>query len=172
MEEQKKAVSTWVVILVVVVILGGLLAFLLSNKTEGDNDGFKSPVASTPNNQGSVPTNTAKPAPKSPPTSGTTASGYKNGTFSAIGGYDSPAGWDTMSVSLTLSNGVVTNVVVAPDAVASGSQRWVQRFISGVNQVVVGVKLDDLNLTQVSGASLTPQGFNDAVAKIKAQAKA
>jgi hypothetical protein len=38
-------------------------------------------------------------------------------------------------------------------------------------QYVVGKKIDEVQLTKVSGSSLTPQGFNDALAKIKAEAK-
>ena len=161
MKLQKKTVSTWIIALIVVVLLGGLLAYLISNKTEDDDDDddfSKTPVVSnavSPQSSASTATDT-----------------YKNGTYNAIGGYDSPAGWDTLNVSLTLANGVVTNVVVTPDVVVSGSKRWVERFISGINQVVVGRNINDLNLTQVSGASLTTGGFNDAVAKIKVQAKA
>jgi hypothetical protein len=35
----------------------------------------------------------------------------------------------------------------------------------------VGKNINDLKLTKIAGSSLTPMGFNDAVAKIKMKAK-
>lgn len=151
----KQNVSKWVALLIVVLLLGGLLAYVLSNRIEGDDDGFsKTPVTTN----AVIPTNT-------------TSNSYKNGTYSAVGTYDSPAGIDTMDVSLTLNEGIVTAVTITPKGIVPASKRWFEKFNAGVSPFVIGKKINELNLTQVSGASLTPIGFNDALEKIKIQAK-
>ena len=48
---------------------------------------------------------------------------------------------------------------------------WQQQFASGYESYVVGKSLSTLKLTKVSGSSLTPIGFNAAVADIQTQAK-
>lgn len=96
---------------------------------------------------------------------------YKNGTYSADGSYASPAGPEKIVVKLTLVNNVVTAADVTPQAVAPISARFQDQFISGYKQYVVGKNIDEINLSVVSGASLTPKGFKDALMKIKANAK-
>ncbi|MDB5204354.1 MAG: hypothetical protein JWP09_382 [Candidatus Taylorbacteria bacterium] len=101
-----------------------------------------------------------------------TVSMYKDGTYSATGSYRSPGGADTLGVTLTLSNDVVTDVTVAKGAGDNTSSRFQDKFISGYKALVVGKNIADIKLSKVSGSSLTPIGFNDAVAQIQAQAKA
>ncbi len=96
---------------------------------------------------------------------------YKNGSYSATGSYQSPGGYDQLGVSLTIQNDKVTSLSVTNMAGDRRSQRYEDMFISGVNQYVVGQSVDSIYLTRVSGSSLTPMGFNDALDQIKAQAK-
>lgn len=107
----------------------------------------------------------------STPTSVSTAT-YKNGSYSAEGAYTSPGGAEHIDVSLTLANGVITDVQVTPKATIPMSQRFQGLFVDNYKQYVVGKKLDEVNLTKVAGSSLTPKGFADALAKIKTEAKA
>jgi uncharacterized protein with FMN-binding domain len=101
-----------------------------------------------------------------------TASVYKDGTYTATGSYMSPGGEDQITVTLTLANDVITAVSVTPAAGDWTSQRYQSYFASGYKQYVVGQNIDNVNLTYVSGPSLTPAGFDDAISQIKAQAKA
>ncbi len=101
-----------------------------------------------------------------------TSSVYKDGTYSATGSYMSPGGEDQLAVTLTLANDIITDVSVTPTAGDRTSQRYQDRFISGYKQYVVGKNIAEVNLTNISGSSLTPIGFDAALAKIKAQAKA
>ncbi len=96
---------------------------------------------------------------------------YKNGTYSADGSYDSPGGPDSIGVTLTLQNDIVTNVSVTPNPGDRTSARYQNAFISGYKQYVIGKNISGLNLGKVSGSSLTPIGFNNALTQIKAQAK-
>ena len=149
MEQNKKLNSSWMIVLIVVVILGGMIAYTISQR-KGDDESALAPAT----------------------TAQKTYANYKDGTYSAVGAYRSPAGEESIDVTLTLKGNVVSDVAVVPNATAPFSKKWQGKFIEGVKAAVVGVKLDDLDLKQVSGSSLTPKGFDDAVEQIKAQAKA
>lgn len=101
-----------------------------------------------------------------------TGSTYADGTYEATGGYTSPGGPETVAVSLTLADGVVTAVEVTPEATNATSRQYQTQFASGIADEVVGVAIDDLDVTTVSGSSLTSGGFMDAVAQISADAAA
>lgn len=97
---------------------------------------------------------------------------YKDGTYSAVGAYVSPGGDESINVSLTLKGGVIVDSNVVSNATRDETKRYQGRFISGYKALVIGKKLDEVNLTKVSGSSLTPKGWNDAISQIKTQAKA
>ena len=122
-----------------------------------ENDGTQSLVAT---------------ATSSTPASDLPKSKYRDGTYTAIGSYDSPAGQESINVSVTLKNGIVTAAKVTQMAQDRTSIRYQQRFISGYLPLVVGKNIGSIRLDVVSGSSLTPIGFNAALAKIKAQAQA
>ena len=100
------------------------------------------------------------------------ASLYKDGTYTATGSYLSPGGEDQIGVTLTVKNDIVTAVSVNPMAGDNTSARYQQMFVSGYKTYVIGKNLSTLNVGKVSRSSLTPRGFNDAVAQIRTQAKA
>ncbi|MEI6396625.1 MAG: hypothetical protein WCO48_00925 [Candidatus Taylorbacteria bacterium] len=97
---------------------------------------------------------------------------YKNGTYSANGSYMSPGGQDQLLVTLTIANDIVTSASVTVQSADRTSQKYISRFLSGYQSYVVGQDISTLNLTRISGSSLTPIGFNNALSQIKAQAKA
>ena len=97
---------------------------------------------------------------------------YKDGTYTAIGSYMSPGGLDKLGVTVTLKNDVVVETSVEQMAGDPRSASYEKMFADNYQALVVGQKISDLNLTKVSRSSLTPKGFNDAIAKIKSQAKA
>lgn len=107
-----------------------------------------------------------------PPTPKPGASSYKDGAFTAQGQYFTHEGPENVSVTLTLKNGVITDSKFqgSPNAMMSGY--YMQMFADNYKPMVIGQSIDSVNLDRVSGSSLTPMGFNDAVSKIKAQAKA
>lgn len=97
---------------------------------------------------------------------------YKDGTYSARGTYKSPAGIENISVTVTLKDGIVTDSTAVGQATDSKSIRFQGLFIDGYKQYVVGKSLDEVLLDKVSGSSLTGAGFNDAIEKIKVEARA
>lgn len=96
---------------------------------------------------------------------------YKDGSYTATGEYRSPGGPETIGVTLVLKDNVVSEVTVEPKAELPNSKVYQEKFIGGVKDVVVGKSVSELKLDKVAGSSLTPMGFNDALAKIKTQAK-
>ncbi|MWV50529.1 FMN-binding protein [Rathayibacter sp. VKM Ac-2803] len=99
-------------------------------------------------------------------------SAYADGTYDAEGSYTSPGGNESVGVSITLEGGVVTAVTVTPESENPTGEQYQERFASGISGEVVGKSLDELDVTKVSGSSLTSGGFNEAVETIKADAAA
>lgn len=97
---------------------------------------------------------------------------YKDGTYSTEGNYTSPGGPETIDVTLTIKDGVVTEADVVANATNPGSVMWQGKFVEGYKAEVIGKNLADLELSNISGSSLTPKGFNDALVEIRAQAVA
>ena len=96
---------------------------------------------------------------------------YKDGVYSTEGNYTSPAGAEKIDVILTLKNDVVTEATVTPKAENPKSVYMQEVFVENFKPLVVGRNIKDLKLDKVAGSSLTPRGFNDAIEKIKMEAK-
>lgn len=96
---------------------------------------------------------------------------YKDGSYTAEGGYVSPGGNEKIKVAITLKDSVVTAVTVTPESDDPNGQQYQAQFASGISAIVVGKRIDSLTgVSRVAGSSLTSQGFAAAVAKIEAQA--
>lgn len=95
---------------------------------------------------------------------------YKDGSYTEEGSYQSPAGNDSVKVEVTLKSNVVTAVTVTGEATNPTAKEYQSDFISGIQSVVVGKKIDDLKVSKVAGSSLTSTGFNAAIEKIKTDA--
>lgn len=101
----------------------------------------------------------------------TTTSPYKDGQYSATGDYVTPGGPRQVGVVITLKDGVITDSVFTGKAQDEESQRFQGEFAANYKSLVVGKNINEVSLTKVSGSSLTPKGFNDALDKVKAEAK-
>jgi uncharacterized protein with FMN-binding domain len=118
--------------------------------------------------QGSPASQAAQPAAPAPAAAGAT---YQDGIYSADGNYVSPNGQETVGVKLTLSGGSVSDVVITPHPSNPNTKKFQGEFASGIKAQIVGKKLDEIKVSKVAGSSLTSGGFNQAVEKIKAEAK-
>jgi uncharacterized protein with FMN-binding domain len=133
----------------------------------------KSILASSQNMNANASQGAASPASASNPDSSTTHSGtYKDGTYGATGHYDSPGGTESVKVSLTLMSDKVSAATVNSGANDPTALSYQTIFISGYKPFVVGKKINTIKLSNVSGSSLTSQGFNDALRQIERQAQA
>jgi uncharacterized protein with FMN-binding domain len=130
--------------------------------------------------QNPAPTAMATAAPTAMPstgeamtnTTGEATGDYKAGKYTAEGDYTSPAGPEKVKVDLSLSaDGTITDIMFTGETEHPMSKKFQGKFSSGYKTLVMGKKIDDVKLDKVSGSSLTPMGFNDAIEKIKADAK-
>ena len=102
----------------------------------------------------------------------TSADGYADGTYTAEGSYATPESVETVTVTLTLADDVVTEVEVTGNPQARESEQYQSQFIGGIKNEGVGKSLDEVSVSRVSGSSLTSGGFMQAVELIKAEAAA
>lgn len=134
-----------------------------TNQTPTDTTNGQTPVT--------TPVTTTQPAMMPPVKMMPVASKYKDGTYTATGTYNTPENTEEITVTVTLVNDKVADVNATISATNPDSRRYQTRFLSNYKQLVVGKSIDSLNLSQVSGSSLTSGGFNDAISQIKTQAR-
>jgi uncharacterized protein with FMN-binding domain len=109
--------------------------------------------------------NTSVAAPGSP---SSRRSKYAEGTYNATGQYGSLP--SSIGVSVTLVGDVITAVTVTPHATDPTSLDYQTRFAQAIPALVVGRNIDEVSLSKVAGSSGTPDGFNAAIQRIKAEA--
>lgn len=97
---------------------------------------------------------------------------YTDGSYTAEGSYSTPESVESIEVTITLADDVITAVEVTGDPQKAESERYQSEFIGGISDEVVGQNIDDINVSRVAGSSLTSGGFNQAIDKIKSEAKA
>lgn len=105
-------------------------------------------------------------------TDGAATGAYANGTYTADGSYSTPESVETISVTITLDDDVITAVEVTGEPSKRESEQYQGQFIGGISEVVVGKNIDEISVSRVAGSSLTSGGFNDAIEQIKAEAAA
>jgi uncharacterized protein with FMN-binding domain len=95
---------------------------------------------------------------------------YADGTYEASAEYPSPNVTETLTVTVTLAEGVITDVEAIGDGDNPNSKRYQAEFSAGIADVVVGKSIDEIQVDKVAGSSLTSEGFNKAIEEIKADA--
>ena len=111
---------------------------------------------------------TTPPASESDSASG--SSTYADGTYTAEGSYATPESVETIVVTVTLQDDIITEVSVSGDPQKRESEEYQSRFIGGIADVVVGQDIDQISVSRVAGSSLTSGGFNQAIDTIKSEA--
>lgn len=116
---------------------------------------------------------TANPSASETPAPEPVTGPYRDGEYAATGEYVSPAGVETIQVTVTLKSDLIDDVVVEwTDGDASEEvQRFQNEFIVDILPVVQGVHLDEIVVDRVGGSSLTSTGFKVAIEQIKALAQ-
>ena len=108
-------------------------------------------------------------APSVAPTGGPYADGRYTSS-QTYGVVDDLVEQDSIDVTLTLTDGVVTDLEVVGHPFAERSKEYMQDFVNEVNAEVVGRSVEDAHVTALAGASKTSEAFNEAVDAIAAQA--
>jgi hypothetical protein len=105
--------------------------------------------------------------------SGSSSSGspdFADGTYAVDAAYRAPSGTETVSVELTLVDGVITSVSTSADSSDREAAHFQSIFAGAISGAAVGRELSGLSVTRVAGASLTSTGFNSALEQIRAEA--
>ena len=124
--------------------------------------------AATSNPTTAPDSTTTPPASESDAASG--SSTYADGTYTAEGSYATPESVETIVVTVTLQDDIITEVSVSGDPQKRESEEYQSRFIGGIADVVVGQDIDQISVSRVAGSSLTSGGFNQAIDTIKSEA--
>lgn len=170
---KKDLMVTLAVLLVICFIVAGVVL----TKKKPVNESSQTPVATTSttsSNDTATPaetTITETPATDAAASTPANASGYKDGDYRATGNYSTSETTETITVNVTLKDGVVTGTSATASKIARESKEYAEMFLQNYKSQVVGKKITDIKLSRVSGSSLTSQGFNSAIQTIEAQAK-
>jgi uncharacterized protein with FMN-binding domain len=168
------SIARTIVVVAIILIGGGALTYsLIGTKTSATPVVVVTPTPSpvTPPAQTQPIAVATTPTPAPQPQTPSRTSVYKDGTYSATGSYLTPGGTEKIDVSVTLKNDVVTSANVTPRPISSTARVFQANFAQGFKPLVVGKKISDIQLSQVSGSSLTSAGFNDALVQIETHAK-
>lgn len=97
-------------------------------------------------------------------------SSYIDGTYTAIASYFTPKRVKhEISATLTVRNDIITSADVQYDGESAKTPSH-QGFDGAYRPLLLGVSVDNLDLSRVGGASLTTTAFNEALADIKSDA--
>lgn len=168
-------------------LLGAASVGLVACSTSGQSAGTTSAAATTSaaSSAASAPANsTAAGSPAATTNSATAAaadattaaaasgSTYQDGTYTATGTYTSPGGTEEVTITLTLTDDVITAATAEGGATKPPSSQYQGEFVDNFAALIVGKDVADVSLDKVAGSSLTSGGFNKAVETIKSQAQA
>ena len=97
---------------------------------------------------------------------------YKDGSYTAKGGYFTPGGRGSIALNVTIKANIITDVSIEMGAAGGDSIQYQDAFGASYKDSVVSKNVNDVSLSRVAGASLTSDGFNTVLEQIKSDAKA
>ena len=161
--EQKPKIHPAIAALIVIVLVGIVASVVIA--VNANNDANKD-TQNTPSNSQSSTSDSNEAATES-----TDTSTFKDGSYSATGSYLSPGGRESVDLTVTIKDGVITESSITTDAASNDSRRYQELFAENYKELVVGKEVNGLSLSRVAGSSLTSNGFNDALDEIRNEAK-
>ena len=97
-------------------------------------------------------------------------SGYRDGSYSAVGRYATPGGDESIGVTVQIVHQRITAVAVAVEAKSPTARQFQEQFSTRILPAIVSKDLASVGVSRVAGASLTSLGFNNALQKIRTNA--
>lgn len=165
MQPAKKLHPGIVALIIIALVAIAATAVIVVNQNSNENDTTTN-TTQVSENEGPSETEAVNT------NSSTDTSAYADGTYSATGSYSSPGGRESIELSVTIKDGVITGTSLETDPASRDSRTYQASFASGYKDLVVGKSVDEVSLSRVAGSSLTSNGFNDALDQIKSDAKA
>jgi len=98
---------------------------------------------------------------------------YNNGDYTVNTSYQLPNGGShDMDITVSLTEDKVSAVSIIFDGDTSGGSSAIQgRFVTAMQEEVIGAEVDSISLSRTGGASLTTKAFSGALETVKNQAK-
>lgn len=90
-------------------------------------------------------------------------------TFTETVGYDPEGRSEIITVTVKVSNGIVSELFSQHSMNDGKSRRYQQNFEAEIQPLVVGKDIRTLNLSRVAGASFTTDAFMQAIRNIQAK---
>ncbi len=158
-------------IIVALIAIGG--GYLFFTKAPAAPAAPTTPIVEEAQAQPTAPVTTETPAPVAPVAAPVSMKKkYIDGQYSADATYTVPENAvEKITVSLTIKDGVITAADFTGEPKEQGSVFNQKKFSEGYKALVVGKNIDEVALTVVNGASLTPKAFMDALGQIKVKAQ-
>ena len=148
----------------IVIVLVGIVASV-AVAVKNNQDAMQSDTQTTQSSQQST-SNQNESSVESADTST-----YEDGTYSATGSYISPGGMESIDLTVTIENGIITATELGQNASDGDARQYQAAFASGYSELIVGKDVDEVSLSRVAGSSLTSNGFNNALDQIKDDAQ-
>lgn len=170
MDTQQKrpnaAIISIIVIALIAIAAGAVYATTANKQNSAEQTTATTSQQSTSTTDSSGTTQSTETTGSTSTTNGT----YKNGSYTATGNYATPGGSESITVTVTLTDNTISDVTATGSASRGDSGQYQSKFLSGYKSQVVGKSIDSVSLSRVAGSSLTSNGFNAAITKIKDEA--
>lgn len=90
-----------------------------------------------------------------------------DGTYSNAITYASPGGQDSTNITVTISNGVISDVTLSPIKAGEVSTNYINNYDRNIKPLVIGKKISEIKLpANVAGSSLTNEAFKSYLQKL------
>lgn len=99
------------------------------------------------------------------------SSQYRSGRYTATGHYLTPGGNESIAVTLDVQGDTVTASAIEVEAKSPTARQFQEQFRSTIARQITARPLSTLSVSRVSGASLTSLGFDQALTRIRQDAK-
>jgi len=157
------------IVLIVTIGAGGIILSLVKPGSSNKNDNSIVSVTNKPSVDTSSSLSTTNFSSQSSVTNIVT---YKDGSYESTGLYNAPSGDENLDVKITIINNTINDVTINPASNNPIALRYQEKFTKGISAQIVGKTLDKAYVNgNINGASLSGDGFNAALDKIKQQAK-
>lgn len=155
-----KKISPAVAALIIIVLVGIVTAaaITITIKNKSGQSTIMNPING---NSGSNSTPMMSPS----------TANYKDGNYTAKGGYYTPGGRGSIALNITIKSDIITDASIEMGAAGGVSIQYQDAFKSAYKDSVVSKNVNDVSLSRVAGASLTSDGFNTVLDQIKSDAK-
>lgn len=163
MDIERKRPNAAIISIVVIVLIAIAAGAAYAGNAAKQHDSEQMTVSSSTQPTSDTSTSNSVQDTKNQSTNGI----YKDGSYTATGTYTTPGGSESITVTVTLAGNKISDINATGSASRGDSGEYQSRFLSGYKSQVVGKSIDSVSLSRVAGSSLTSNGFNAAIEKIK-----